>query len=718
MSTLRFGRDRLSRPGDADRLEWLVTNGIGGYACGTASGALTRRYHGLLVAALEPPLKRTLLLAKLGERLWHDGRWVELDVNRWASGAVTPGEPLQLESFRLEGTIPVWTWALGDTRLEKRVWMEHGENTTYVQYRLASAPEPVQLVLRALVNQRDAHGLTARGEWSARIEEVVGGLQIVPFEGATPLWLFAQGAEVRASHDWYRGFALQIEAERGFPAVEDHLCAAEIAARIEPGDALTVLASTRHDAGLSGRGTLSLAGALARRRAHDKGLLATWSTLPGSPARHAPEWVSRLVLAADAFVVERASEGDPAGRSVIAGYPWFGDWGRDTMVALPGLLLATGRPEVARAVLSTFARHLDRGMLPNLFPESGAAPQYDTVDAALWMFVAARETIEASGDDAFLAEIYPALEDIGAWYERGTRHGIRVDPRDGLLDAGEPGTALTWMDARVEGAPVTPRQGKPVEVNALWYNALRAMAAFARRLKRPADAYEEMAERVGRSFERFWNEETGCLYDVIDGPDGPDPSIRPNQIFAISLPESPLTPGRRRQVLAACGRLLLTSHGLRSLSPRDSRYRGVYAGDPNTRDAAYHQGTAWAWLLPHYALAHFRVYGDREAALELLDPLADLIAARGVGYLPEIADGDPPHAPRGCIAQAWSVGEALRAWHAIAGAKKVIRRRSRGAARPADARTAEPEVAGAESRNAGGESEVSGTDRGLIDRWG
>ena len=708
MSALRFGRDRLSRPGEADRLEWLATNGIGGYASGTASGALTRRYHGLLVAALNPPLGRTLLLAKLAERLWHDGRWVELDVNRWASGAVTPGEPVHLESFRLEGAIPVWTWALGDTRIEKRVWMEHGENTTYVQYRLASAPAPVRLVLKALANHRDAHGLTARGEWDARIEEAVGGLQIVPFAGATPLWLFAPGAEVRAAHDWYRGFALALEGERGLDAVEDHLCVAEIGARIEPGEALTVLATTRHDAGLSGRGTLSLAGALSRRRSHDRSLHASWAKARGPLARIAPDWVRQLVLAADAFIAERRSEADPAGRTVIAGYPWFGDWGRDTMVALPGLALATGRPEVARAVLATFARHVEGGMLPNRFPESGEAPEYGSVDAALWIFEAVRAYVEATKDDGFLAELYPALEDIGAWYERGTRHGIRVDPRDGLLDAGEPGAALTWMDARVEGAPVTPRQGKAVEVNALWYNALRAMGSFARRLKRPTEAYDQMALRVARSFERFWNEEAGCLYDVIDGPDGPDAAVRPNQIFAVSLAESPLPTARRRAVLEACGRWLLTSHGLRTLSPADSRYRGVYAGDPRTRDEAYHQGTAWVWLLPHHALAHFRVYGEREAALALLEPFADLIAVGGVGTLPEIADGEPPHTTRGCIAQAWSVGEALRAWHEIAGGKRGAKRTTRPRAGAA-AKPAESEA---------GIAEAGPAERGLMDRWG
>ncbi len=277
--------------------------------------------------------------------------------------------------------------------------------------------------------------------------------------------------------------------------------------------------------------------------------------------------------------------------------------------------------------------------------------------------------------------MFPVLEDVGAWYERGTRFGIHVDPRDGLVGQGEDGVPLTWLDARVDGAAVTPRRGKPVEVNALWYNALTALAIFARRLGRPAETYEAMASRVGRSFERFWNEDARCLYDVLDGPEGSDASLRPNQILALSLPDVPLPASRRRAVLESCGRWLLTSHGLRSLAPGDARYTGLCTGDRRARDGALHQGTVWTWLLPHYALAHFRVHGDRAAALALLEPLGDLMGAMGAGHLPELADGDPPHAPRGCFAQAWSVAEALRAYHAIAGGKKPAKRLVRSSAR-------------------------------------
>ncbi len=685
MTDIRLGREHLGRLDSASRLEWLVTNGIGGYASGTVGGALTRRYHGLLVAALKPPVERTLLLVKLAERVFVDGAWVDLDLNHWAGGVSSPLGHLHLESFRLDGTVPVWTWAIGHTRLEKRVWMEQGQNTTYVQYRLAAAPHPVTLSLRALVNHRDHHATVSAGVRTPVVEPVTGGLEVRAFEGATPLWLFVDGAEARPASVWYRNYTLAIETERGLDDREDHLLAGEFTRTLQPGEVLTCVASTRHDAG---RGALALAGALHRRHAHEHALLEAWSHSHAKLAREAPPWIRQLVLAADAFVVERAAGGEEAlraspsaPRSVIAGYPWFTDWGRDTMIALPGLTLATGRPEIARAVLLLFAAHVDRGMLPNCFPDDGSPPEYNTVDAALWFFQAVDAYVEQTGDVELLERVYPALEDIGAWYERGSRFGIRVDPHDWLVTQGADGVALTWMDARVEDWVVTPRRGKPVEVNALWYGALMAMARFAKRLGRNEKSHDEMAQRVVNSFARFWNADTGCLYDVLDGPNGPDASIRPNQVFACSLPDSPLDTPQRRGVVDVVGRRLLTSYGLRSLAPSEPGYRGHMTGDRRTRDGAYHQGTVWTWLLPHYALAHYSAFGDREEALRLLAPLADLHRAVAMGTLPEVADGDPPHAPRGCFAQAWTVAETLRAWHELSAARP----RPRRAAAPAQA---------------------------------
>jgi predicted glycogen debranching enzyme len=405
-----------------------------------------------------------------------------------------------------------------------------------------------------------------------------------------------------------------------------------------------------------------------RRVKHEAYVLQRWvAARPESAA--APGWIAQLVLAADQFIVRRAAPEDPDGLTVMAGYHWFGDWGRDTMIALPGLTLTTGRPEAARSILTTFARFVDRGMLPNRFPDAGEAPEYNTVDATLWYFEAIRAYHEATGDDGLLKELFGVLEAIIAAHREGTRYGIRVDPADGLLASGEPGVQLTWMDARVGDWVVTPRTGKAVEINALWYNALRAMAAFAARLDRPASEYRRLAERVAAGFERFWHEPGGYCHDVIDSPAGDDPTLRPNQILAVSLPESPLPPARQRTVVDAVASRLLTSYGLRSLAPDHPHYRGRYGGDQWTRDGAYHQGTVWAWLLGPFALAHFRVHRDTEAARSFLLPLADHLGDYGVGSIAEIFDGDAPFRPAGCIAQAWSVAETLRAWHELARAR-------------------------------------------------
>jgi predicted glycogen debranching enzyme len=375
--------------------------------------------------------------------------------------------------------------------------------------------------------------------------------------------------------------------------------------------------------------------------------------------------VRHLVLAADQFVARRPLADEPEGMTVIAGYHWFGDWGRDTMIALPGLALATGRPELAVRVLRTFARFVDQGMLPNRFPDGGETPEYNTVDATLWWVEAIRATHAATGDGALLKDLFPALENVVDWHRRGTRYGIGADPVDGLVRAGEPGVQLTWMDARVGDWVVTPRMGKPVEINALWYNALRAMAAFARHLRRPTAAWDEAADRVRASFARYWYERGGHCYDVLEGPAGDDPSLRPNQILAVSLPESALTPAQQRSVVDACARHLLTSHGLRSLAPGDRAFRGGCTGDQVERDGAYHQGTAWGWLLGPFALAHARAHGDPAAARAFLEPMAHHLEDFGVGSIAEIFDGDAPFTPRGCIAQAWSVAETLRAWQAL-----------------------------------------------------
>ena len=656
--SLDWGREICGRLDVAERREWLCTNRIGGLASGTVAGLLTRRYHGLLVAALSPPVGRTLLVAKLDEQADYAGAGWDLAANRWADGTVAPEGHRLIERFHLDGTTPVWHFALADALLEKRVWMEPGANTTYVRYRLMRGVGPLGLALRALVNYRDYHATTRGDGWAMRVESEADGLRVTAFDGARPIIIAASVAEREAAHVWHHRVDLARERERGLDSLDDHLHAGTFHATLRAGEALTIVCSCESDPSRDGEA------AWRHRAAHEDGVMASWRGARGG-AHEAPAWVEHLVLAADQFIVARPLADDPGGQSIIAGYPWFADWGRDTMIALPGLLLTTGRHEIARRILTTFARFVERGMLPNRFPDAGEPPEYNTVDAALWYVEAIRQYHESAGDASLLKELFPVLEGIVAAYREGTRYGIGEDQADGLLCAGEPGAQLTWMDAKVGDWVVTPRTGKPVEVNALWYNALRCMGHFARELGQPAEPWESLAARAGESFTRFWNDATGYCFDVIDGPEGHDAALRPNQILAASLPFSPLTAARQRAIVDACARELLSSFGLRSLGPRHPGYQGRYAGGPVERDGAYHQGTVWAWLLGPFALAHLRVYGDRAAARSFLAPMAHHLADYGIGSIAEIFDGDPPFLPGGCPAQAWSVAEVLRAWAEI-----------------------------------------------------
>jgi len=663
---VRFGREICGNLADAESREWLVTNGIGGFASGTVSGGMTRRYHGLLIAALQPPLGRNQLVARLDEIAHYDGGTYPLATNRWASGAVDPQGFLLIESFRLEGTIPVWTYALADALLEKRIWMTQGENTTNIQYTLLRANGAVELELKTLVNYRDFHTSTHAGDWHMTIAPVEHGVMVLPFDGATPFYLRSAEASCEPRHEWYHDCFLPMERERGLDDREDHLFAAMFRMKLGPGESAGVVVTTAAAASLDSKAIR------VAQVAHEAGLLEAWESQNKDGIVSVPGWLPQLVLAADQFVVKRSLPGETDGRSVIAGYHWFGDWGRDTMIALPGLTLTTGRFDIARQILCAFARYVDGGMLPNDFPDAGGKPEYNTVDAALWYFEAVRQYFAATQDEATLQKLFPVLAGMVEAHLAGTRYNIHVDSNDGLLFAGGPGVQLTWMDAKVGDWVVTPRTGKPVEINALWINALETMAQFARRLNKPGDNYERLSALAKSGFQKFWNEDRDCCFDVIDvpgagsGKGGKDPSIRPNQVFAVSLPVSPLRREQQKSVVDVCARQLLTSYGLRSLAPGEPGYQGHYGGDQRLRDAAYHQGTVWGWLLGPFALAHYRVYGDSAAALRYLDPLGSHIGAAGLGTLAEIFEGDPPHAARGCIAQAWTVGEMLRGWSAIA----------------------------------------------------
>jgi glycogen debranching enzyme len=679
---VHFGREVCGNLPDAESREWLVTNGIGGFASGTIATTMTRRYHGLLIAALQPPLGRTHLVAGLDENVQYGGQSYALATHRWMSGAIDPQGYLRIESFRLEGTIPAWSFALADALLEKRIWMAQGKNTTFIQYTLVRGSSPFVLECKALVNYRDFHSTTHAGDWHMRVVPVEQGVMILPFEGATPFYLRCAKASCEPRHEWYRDCFLPAEKERGLDDHEDHLFAALFRANLNPGDAVTFVVSTESNVPPSfdpSRYPVTTwpkdpnPGDIlprAPRFAHDADLFAIWRKKNPVLAQQAPPWLPQLVLAADQFIVQRALPAEPDGHSVIAGYHWFGDWGRDTMISLPGLTLATGRPEIARGILLAFAQFVDGGMLPNNFPDAGGKPEYNTVDAALWYFEAARQYFAATQDTATLQNLYPVLTAMIDAHLAGTRYNIHVDPDDGLLFAGGPGIQLTWMDVKIGDWVVTPRTGKPVEINALWINALETIAGFARTLKQPAGKFESLSAQATRSFQKFWNAQRNCCFDVIDVPSGgksavTDGSLRPNQIFAVSLPVSPLSKEQQKSVVDVCAQQLLTSYGLRSLAPSEPGYQPHYDGGSRARDSSYHQGTVWGWLLGPFALAHFRVYNDPLAALRYLEPLGAHITGYGLGTLPEIFDAEPPHTPRGAIAQAWTVGEILRTWSTL-----------------------------------------------------
>ena len=668
LGEVQFGREVCGNLEEAEKREWLVTNGLGGYASQTIAGTTTRRYHGLLVAALEPPAKRTVLVNSLDVTARYQGNGYALSTNRWTSGFVSPNGYLQIESFHLEGTKPVWRYALADALLEKRVWMKQGENSSFVQFTLLRGRSSVELEGKVLANYRDFHSTLHAQDRQMRVERVENGVRVVAFEGATPFYLKSTEASFEPQCEWYRDYLLPVETERGLDDSEDRLYAARFQCRLGVGEKITLVFTTVEKTGLDGEQ------ARAEQANHEGKLFEAWQRRHAKfsqvAAEDEPGWLWQLVLAADQFVVRRYVKDELNGQSIIAGYHWFNDWGRDAMISLPGLTLATGRPEIARRILRCWSRYADGGMLPNNLPEDGGAPRYNTVDATLWYFEALRQYYEATKDLDVISELFALLAAIIDAHVLGTRYNIKVDPADALLVAGNAEEQLTWMDAKVGDRVVTPRTGKPVEVNALWINALNTMLEFARLLGRPGEGYARLGEKAERHFQKFWNPRRDCCFDVIDIPGGgQDATLRPNQIFAVSLHVSPLSVKQQQSVVDAVAQELLTSHGLRSFGPFEPGYQGHFGGGPRERDSAYHQGTVWAWLLGAFSLAHYRVYQNREAAQGFLEPLGRAINSGGLGSIGEVFDGDPPFLPGGCIAQAWSVAETLRAWEALGAAK-------------------------------------------------
>jgi len=646
--------------------EWLVTNGIGGYASGTLAGIATRRFHGLLVAALPSPRGRTLMLAHLGETIrLADGRAVQLGAQ---PGALQDGHALPLATlaeFRLEYGLPVWRYEAPGFVLERRVWMPYQQNTVMVSYQLIASDVAVRLETEPWIRFRPHDGpldFPVDGPYALTVVE---DRYEVAAEGYPPLRLLIDREPNAFTIDRkrMREVRYQVERSRGYDSVGELYSPGFFRVALTAGTATTLVASTE-----SWRTVQALTPARANiaERERRKRLIASadLSARGGLAAE--------LVLAADQFLITPAGRAEDLARAhatgddvrtVIAGYPWFTDWGRDTMISLEGLTLVTGRLQEAGYILRTFANYVRDGLIPNMFPEHGSEGLYHTADASLWFFHAIDRYLEYTRDVATLRLLLPTLVEIADRHLAGTRFSIGVDPRDGLLSQGAPGYALTWMDAKVGDLVVTPRRGKAVEINALWYNALRLLAGWleGERGGSASRPYAEHAKRVRASFnQRFWYEAGGYLYDIVDGEQGDDSSFRPNQVLAIALPHEVLDPSRWARVLEEVRKRLATPVGLRSLAPGNPDFKEKYFGDLRARDLAYHQGTVWAWLIGPLVDAVMKVDGNLSEARELLDGFRVHVTEAGVGSISEIFDAESPFLPRGCIGQAWSVAEVLR----------------------------------------------------------
>jgi predicted glycogen debranching enzyme len=648
--------------------EWLVTNGRGGYSSSTVAGATTRRYHGLLIAALPAPYGRTIMLNHLDEELrLSDGSRVHLGCREDHEGLHVRCAPYVRE-FVLEDGLPVWRFEVNGFSIEKRVLMPYQQNTVHIRYRLLRAPGSLRLRLRPSVHFR-AYEAPVNAPpyepYTIRIVEHRYELAGDPMLPALRLRGYSTAALPSFVNDArsLTQIVYRVEAGRGYQAKGELWSPGYFRADLEPGQEVALAASVENWDVIDALDPVNATGAELQRRTR---LLAL------APDTH-DSFTRELILAADQFLItpsgraKDAARAQAAGeelRTIIAGYHWFTDWGRDTMISLEGLTLATGRLREAAFVLRTFAHYVRDGLIPNLFPDHSVEGLYHTADATLWYFHAINRYHVYTDDDYTLDVLLPRLRDIVHQHMCGTRFGIAVDAQDGLLRQGAAEYQLTWMDAKVDGWVVTPRRGKAVEINALWYNALRLLESWTRAagLSTEADELCKHADRAFESFNRkFWFEEGGYLYDVIDGEQGNDAACRPNQLLAISLEHPVLEPSRWESVLRVVRDQLLTPVGLRSLAPTHPDYKPRYFGDLRARDAAYHQGTVWAWLIGPFIDAWLKVYPeDRAGAARLLDGFAEHLSDFGAGSIAEIFDAEPPFTPRGCIAQAWSVAEVLR----------------------------------------------------------
>jgi predicted glycogen debranching enzyme len=637
---------------DSTTHEWLETNGLGGWSASTLCGAHTRRYHGLLVAAVVPPTDRMVVLSKLDETIVINGERYELGVNNYGTAVHPEGYQylMRFEKFYF----PEFNYEAGGVKLKKTIAMIHGENTVVISYNIVDAPVAFELELLPLIAGRGYHSLSQANQKIDQHALFEGDIfQAKVYPSAPTLFIKIPNALYRPDPAWYYHFDYSIESYRGLDHQEDLFSHGKFVVRLKKGDSLQIVISTNHPGQHEGNDLLMLE--LTRRK----------NLLKDSPANKLQQ---QLILAADQFIVRRhlktALEKAVDGATIIAGYHWFTDWGRDTMISLPGLCLSTGRFDDARKIISAFAASVSKGMLPNRFQDDGGEPEYNNVDGTLWYFIAIYKYLQATSDRAFvLNEILPVLKSIIDWHFKGTRYNIKVE-EDGLLFAGEKGQQLTWMDARIGDWVVTPRMGKPVEIQALWYNALKIFSMLLDLNGQPEDAsiVEISANRIKNTFlEKFWFEEGSYLYDVIDENGSSDKSLRPNQLFAISLPFALVEGNRAKSIMEVISKELYTPVGLRTLPRSDSRYTPVYGGDQWHRDSSYHQGTVWSWLLGPYLDALVKTESGDAELKNVVNNFCYHLEEGCLGSVSEIFDAEYPHHPRGCAAQAWGVAEVLRA---------------------------------------------------------
>ncbi len=665
---IAFDKDTCSDFETALSKEWLETNGLGGFASSTLINCNTRRYHGLLVAATRPPGGRMMLVNGLDEWVVMGDARYDLSCHQYP-GVVHPRGHENLMGFRLDPW-PLWTYRIGPLILEKSLTMIHGQNTAILTYKIRKDEPRAELILRPLLTGRDFHALHKENrQLSAQPELAQGVCSFTPYPGV-PCVYFHHNAEAYVQgFNWYRQVAYAGEEERGLEAHEDCWSPGHFKFLLTPGQEAVIVITTE------GSGYFDASYLLSAERKRRQSLLVGWEA--------SDDVTHHLLLAADQFIVQNRPDPSHARhKSIIAGYPWFEDWGRDSLIALPGLLLTPGRFTEAREILETYAGSMKDGLVPNLFPDREGTPEYNSVDASLWFILGVFHYVRYTKDFDFVHErLWTVMKEIIAHYQNGTRYHIHMD-LDGLIYSGQSSTPLTWMDAKVGESAVTPRAGKAIEIQALWYNALRVMEQIGGRLgeKNHAKKWMGLAEKVWSTInQHFWYEEGGYLYDCINGQEK-DASLRPNQIFAVSLPFESVTPDRASRIVAILEERLLTPFGLRTLDPRDSRYLPYYKGKPADRDSAYHQGTVWPWLMGPFLTAYQKVYGkSAKVHSHIRAHLALLLThlwESGLGTVSEVFDGDMPHDPRGCIAQAWSVGEILRVLKEELGASSSARAES------------------------------------------